>query len=153
MTKKAFLITGFSNWGKTSLLRLIVKGNASKQFNCGPKNTISINGQDFSIQQHSNDDLNIDDLLDEVKKRIGNNAPNLLIAFCPTNEPNNDSRELLELLTKKEYSIEIIFLKNRWGGHASLNINLIKTYYARFNITYHVIKDSDDAQSALNIIK
>ncbi|MDQ7058322.1 MAG: hypothetical protein Q9N62_07760 [Ghiorsea sp.] len=152
MQKKAFLITGFSNWGKTSLLRLLVHGNASKQFNCSASSTKNINGTNYSIQQHSNDDYNIGGLCNEVQKRINVGRPNLLIAFCPTNEPNNNSRVLLNLLNTHGYNIEIIFLEERWDGHASLNISKIKQFYSAFNITYHTIINSNDIATARSII-
>ena len=153
MPKKAFLITGFSNWGKTSLLRLLIKDDATKQFNCSVSSTKNINGIPYSIQQHSNDDLNIQGLLNAITDRINAGQPNLVIAFCPTNEQKNESKKLLNLLRDNAYSIEIIFLEERWGGHASLNIPEIKNYYKDFNITYHTIKDSSDFKSALKIIK
>lgn len=89
MRKKAFLVVGHSNWGKSWTLRKLTNDNVRQT-------RISINEQGFFIRRISNDD-NPDSLLKFAQKGIHNKGNNVILTFCPNFE-KKESKEILELL-------------------------------------------------------
>ncbi|MER3328678.1 MAG: hypothetical protein RIF34_03790, partial [Candidatus Kapaibacterium sp.] len=89
----AIFITGFSNWGKTTIINDLFNGR--KSFYQGKEYEIhDINSTaKFTVDSHSNDDYQGKAWLDIVKNRQFNSPTkgyNLLTALCPSTEENNN---------------------------------------------------------------
>lgn len=136
--RKVFLVTGFNNWGKTTLLkdlfgvRAFRKGRSYPYANCP-----------FLVLPNSNDDLgrlgyerHYRDRLQEFQKAQGK-VHYIASAFCPTKEPSNDSLAILRTLYSAD-QVEIVLLEYKWCGHAKLLVPEITPFYAGLpNVTVH----------------
>ena len=144
--RKVFLITGFNNWGKTTLLcDLFGKSSFHQkvpQFfaNCP-----------FLVMPKSNDDLGRNVYEDAFNKRLkifeeaNGKAKYIASAFCPTKEPSNDSIDILHTLFKQD-QVEILLLEYKWCGHAKLLASEIKSFYAgEGNVTIHTVASASSA--------
>jgi hypothetical protein len=140
--KKVFLITGFNNWGKTSIIQKIFD---RKKFGKLEAYELPDSKYKFVVQQNSNDDLNIAIFTGVVKEKLEANE-NLVCAFCPTTKSSNNSNNSKDFLvdTLNEYDIYILYIVHKWDNHASLNIEEIKKYYDGIpNITHCPIGEKD----------
>lgn len=149
--KKAFLITGFNNWGKSSIINDIFNKKVYRKHN----DHVLEGTYKFSVQEHSNDDWGIDALIRHTQQRIDfspNQGQNLIVAFCPTKEELNDSRQLL-LHTLKNYKIYLILIVHKWDNHASLNVADILSYYAEMPNLIPIIIDEKDASKKPELVK
>lgn len=122
--RKVFLITGFQNWGKTWLIKALFD---KQQF----RNTLhETMGHQFCVIPPSNDDLGEDRYIEKYEERTKNlTVKNIISAFCPTREENNNSRRIIEKLYSKDEVI-LIPIEYKWCGHAKLQIEEIAQYYA-----------------------
>jgi Zn ribbon nucleic-acid-binding protein len=144
--RKVFLVTGFNNWGKTTLLSQLFSTKAFRKrvpqyyANCP-----------FLVMPKSNDDLGKDRYEEDFNERLekyeetNGKAKYIASAFCPTKEPINDSIAILRTLFKKD-QIEILLLEHKWCGHAKLQIPEISAFYSgESNVTIHAVKSKNPA--------
>lgn len=146
--KRAILITGFNNWGKTTHIYSMF---GRSRFYMGSTYSIpGVNGQ-FTVESHSNDDFGEDRFVEAVKDRIAQSPPaekDIFCAFCPTREDYNDSRRILQ---GKPFSgfdeIHLLLLKYKWDFHAELRIQEIRNYLSPVaNVQFFVV-DADARQT------
>ncbi len=105
-TKRAFLLIGHSNWGKSETLFRLT-GNSRQ------KRNIIISKMELHVKRSSNDD-NSTKLLDFVKNK---NHLLQIIAFCPNfDNPERKSKEILEVLKVKGYQISFFVLKYKFNS-------------------------------------
>jgi len=139
--RKVFLVTGFNNWGKTTLLshlfatKVFRKRTPHYYANCP-----------FLVMPRSNDDLGKDRYEEEFNERLeryeeaNGKAKYIASAFCPTREPGNYSIDILRKLFKND-QIEMLLLEHKWCGHARLLIPEITRFYsAESNVAIHTVK-------------
>ncbi|MED5598217.1 hypothetical protein [Janthinobacterium sp. P210006] len=138
--RKVFLVTGFNNWGKTTLLSNLFE---TKTFH--KKIPQCYGKHQFLVMPQSNDDLHQDryekEFLDRLQKfeKINGKAKYIASAFCPTKEPNNNSIEILHNLFKGD-KIEMLLLESKWCGNAKLIIpEITRLYSGERNVTIHSI--------------
>jgi hypothetical protein len=121
--KRAILLTGFNNWGKTTIIKeLFGRG----KFYMGWPYGISDVKASFTVESHSNDDTTEEGFVNSIAERLSR-APqevsDLFCAFCPTRQTNNDSRRILENPVFTQFDeIHLILLKYKWDFHAELKI-------------------------------
>lgn len=144
--RKVFLITGFNNWGKTTLLSQLFSTKAFRRRVPQYYATCP-----FLVMPKSNDDLGRDRYEEDFKERLekyeaaNGKAKYIASAFCPTREPSNYSIEILHTLFKKD-QIEMLLLEHKWCGHATLQIPEISLFYsAESNVTIHTVKSKTSA--------
>lgn len=147
---KAFLITGFNNWGKTTVINTLFN---SKKYYSGK--TYSINGinKQFIVEGHSNDDIvGPVRYINALKNKYGNKSPQLIDLFgalCPTRESINDSAVILNdsFFQQNFTDIYLIYLEYKWDYHAKLLFNQIMGHYEEsYNGTvklHHIIINAD----------
>ena len=116
----AVVITGFSNWEKTTIIINLFNGRKSfyqdAEYNIPgmPSKTR------FTVDTHSNDDYRGQGWLDIISERLNNsptNGSSLLTALCPSIEESNDFVKLLNEPHYLKDMINYIFFL--------LNINMI----------------------------
>jgi len=103
--KKAFLLTGHRNWGKSKTLN--DPGFAGKNKH------IIINGNNVFIIKMSNDDQ-FAKLLDDIKKH--KDIPYMIIAFCCNFEEGFFTVEILEALKKYGYEVFSFVLEHQYNN-------------------------------------
>jgi hypothetical protein len=103
--KKAFLLTGHRNWGKSKTLN-------NPNF-AGKNKHIIINGNYVFIIKMSNDDQ-LDRLLEAIKKH--KDIPYLVIAFCCNFEEGFFTVEILEALKKYDYEVFSFVLEHQYNN-------------------------------------
>jgi hypothetical protein len=136
--RKVFLIVGFNNWGKTTLLKDLF---GVKAFRKGRPYLYA--GCPFLVLPNSNDDVGMrgymrhyHDRLKEFRK-AHRNVRYIASAFCPTREPRNDSLAILRTLYGAD-QVEMLLLKYKWCGHAKLLISEVEQFYSNEpNVTVH----------------
>ncbi|AYB29448.1 hypothetical protein [Chryseolinea soli] len=131
--KKAILITGFNNWGKT---RIINHANLFNGRNYKWGQTCRINGinSEFIVENHSNDDYvgknwikQLQARIKEVEKNQHNENWNLFTALCPSLENNNNFIHLLNDEMFADYEKHLFLIKYKWENHAELIIKNIQS--------------------------
>lgn len=147
--RRAFLVTGFNNWGKSSLIfDLFERGRFSKEDN------YSIGGinASFTVKSHSNDDLATDRYLREISERLDaskKKKPDFFGALCPTAHSRNDSKSILstDLFTQFD-EIHLLLLKYKWDLHAELRIQAIQDHLQPIsNLRFGLIEDDPRANT------
>jgi len=148
---KAFLITGFSSWGKTTLIKRIFSQQRFSYTHLYTPYKVNID-KEFIVQSQSNDDLHESKYIEQINRRfIGNGSRrlNLIAAFCPTIETNNNSARILRHRIFNRFSeIHIMLLANKWDHHAFLNLENVVPHLEscnRANIFIHIINDDDNS--------
>ena len=148
--KRAILITGFSNWGKSRIIYTLFD---KKKIYKIKKYKIPNSGidKDFIVMPYSNDDItNPKKFIIELSERYNNrdNDIDLLSAFCPTSEDKNNSLKILRKGFFQQFDeIILIYLVDRWDNHASLNIENIKTFYKGMKKLKHIEIIVDNSKS------
>lgn len=144
--RKVFLITGFNNWGKTSLLSALFRTKAFRL-----RIPQSFGNCSFFVMPQSNDDLGkkrYEHAFNERLRQFENTngkAKYIASAFCPTKEPRNDSIDILHTLFKRD-QIEMLLLEYKWCGHAKLLIPEVTGFYAsESNVTFHTVTATTEA--------
>lgn len=144
--RRAFFITGFNNWGKSTIISDLF--NNKKRFLYGYLYSISgvnFNAQ-FTVQSQSNDDLWEQGYIDRINERI-RTAPdggqNLFSALCPTMETTNN---FVRILTNPPFTtydhLYIFLIEFKWEHHARLSINNIQQAGRQIpNVSFIVIND------------
>jgi len=163
--RKVVFITGFNNWGKTTIIQDLF--NNRTRFYHGwtyPMTGVNFVTQ-FTVESHSNDDYWGQGWNDLVNTRINNspdNGQNLITAICPTLHTNNDFRNLLASPPFDTYDQLYLFLiEYKWEHHAKLIIeNIRNSGQAVPNINFIVIDadrnfltDADRFQAKMNQIR
>ncbi len=146
MQKKAIFITGFNNWGKTTIIEKLFNGR--KRYY--RKKTYAISDlnitDDFFVETHSNDDFWGKSWIDLLNFRTEfKKESHLLTALCPTMHPSNNFLELLSNNFFDDFNKLYIFLiKNKWEHHAMLNIKNVLKSAENFPKIEFVIIDADE---------
>jgi len=86
--KRAVFVVGFNNWGKSTVIYELF---GKKRFSFGKLHPLAtgMGTGKFTVESHSNDDLNLKNYLKLLKKRIKlspDKGQNLFTALCPTIE-------------------------------------------------------------------
>lgn len=115
--------------------------------------THSINGvpASFIVGPDSNDDPGAERFLQLLKERISKapkDAGDLFCAFCPSREPRNDSRYILEQAPFVGFDeIHILLLKHKWDFHAELRTTDIINYLSGNLRVRFVVIDLDSRET------
>ena len=147
--KRAILLTGFNNWGKTTHIYSLF---ARKVFYKNAIYSIQNVNASFIVESHSNDDLGEFRFIDLIKERIttvpnGNNQ-NIFCAFCPAREPTNDSARILANPPFSQFDeIHLLILKYKWDWHAELRIADLRGYLAGIRNVSLTVIDADQTQT------
>ncbi len=146
--KRAVLLTGFNNWGKTTHIYSMF---GRSRFYFGSTYSIGgVNGQ-FTVESHSNDDFGEERFVEAVQERIAqapSNQKDILCAFCPTRENNNDSRRILQAKPFSSFDeIHLLLLKYKWDFHAELRIQEIRNYLSQVQNVHFFVVDADARQT------
>ncbi|TMP88212.1 hypothetical protein CWC05_01880 [Pseudoalteromonas ruthenica] len=127
--RKVFLLTGFNNWGKTTLIYDLF---GKRRFLKHIPHVYS--GKNFCVIPQSNDDLGEPGYIDAYKDRVNKALSNwgtpgyIFSAFCPTKEPTNDSSRIISSIYSGD-NVYIIPIVYKWCGHAKLILPKIEDYY------------------------
>jgi hypothetical protein len=131
LPRRAILITGFNNWGKSTHIQMLFNGQTKFFDKLYKPYDKSINVS-FTVESHSNDDVGEQPFIDLIQKRLKNSptqTADLLCAFCPTRESKNDSGKILLNPAFSVFSeIHLLLLKYKWDWHAELRIEKIWAY-------------------------
>ncbi len=128
--RNVFLLTGFNNWGKTTLINDLF---GKSRFIKDQLHTYA--NRDFCVIPQSNDDLGEDGYLEAYHERILKLAKNgiqpsyIFSAFCPTREPTNDSLRIISSIYAGD-QVFIMPIVYKWCGHAKLRMPDINAYYS-----------------------
>lgn len=147
--KRAILLTGFNNWGKTTHIYSMF---GRSRFNKGCTYAIpGVNGK-FTVESHSNDDFREEPFVEAVEDRIAqspSDEKDIFCAFCPTREDNNDSRRILQGQPFSSFDeVHLLLLKYKWDFHAELRIQEIRDYLSSVaNVQFFVV-DADARQTS-----
>jgi hypothetical protein len=162
--KRAVFITGFNNWGKTSIIFELF---GRKKFNYNK--TYKIKGVNFSteftVESSSNDDLWGTTWVNQVQNRINqspDNGESIVAALCPTMHDNNNFITLLKSTTFTNYDkLYILLIEYKWEHHAKLMIDNIvqagkqvpNAHFIWINADQNLIDDADRKDAKIDQIK
>jgi hypothetical protein len=149
--KQAILITGFQNWGKTTIIN---HQNLFNRTGYGWGKLFDIAGVNakFVVENHSNDDYLGSRWLDRLNQRIDHVIEdrrndevnwNLFTAMCPSIEIDNNFVALLNNPFFANYEKHIFFIKYKWEPHAELILKNIIPLLAHIPSCHHYIIDQD----------
>jgi len=150
--KRAILLTGFNNWGKTTHIYNMF---GRTRFYQGSTYSIPGVNASFTVESHSNDDVGEVRFVKTVKSKISKapqRANDIFCAFCPTRERGNDSRRILSGKPFSSFDeIHLLLLKYKWDFHAELRIKEIEAHLSlvsnmRFFTVAADVAHSSDAQ-------
>lgn len=150
--KKAILITGFNNWGKTSAINHGNLFNRQNYYWGWTYRIAGVNAQ-FIVENHSNDDYQGQGWIRRLEQRVQyvidnpknpHKNWNLFTAVCPSEETNNNFISLLQQPFFDNYEKHFFLLENKWEHNAHLNIKNIqkKLTAIRRTTTYIVNQDT-----------
>jgi len=135
--KKAIFITGFNNWGKSTIIENLFNRRYYYYNRTYPLHEVEIEIE-FTVETHSNDDYIGERWLELIENRI-NNSPNngqhLFTALCPSMERDNNFVNLLNSQLLREYKKYIFLIEYKWDLHPKL-------------ITKNIIRLNDDIDNA-----
>ncbi|MEA3588424.1 hypothetical protein J6I75_08670 [Pseudidiomarina sp. 1APP75-27a] len=148
--RKVFLLTGFSNWGKTTLIKDLF---GKSRFAIDKPHLYK--GKPFCVIPQSNDDLGERGYISAHNKRISelqkhvNTTDYIFSAFCPTREPNNDSSRIISSIYQYD-EVYLLLILHKWCGHAKLMVPDITSYLgAHRNVKIHTISSKTAGPSKL----
>jgi hypothetical protein len=144
--RRAFLIVGFNNWGKTTLVYDLFR---KQRFLVGYGYRLQPDvGRRFTVESHSNDDIGQQpyiDLIDERVRKAPADAQDLISVLCPSREPTNDACRILGSPAFQPFDeIHLLLLRYKWDLHAELRIGDIQAYFGRCGnprLRIHVIDE------------
>jgi hypothetical protein len=141
---RAILLTGFNNWGKTHhIYSLFNRG----RFYLGAPYAIPGVNINFTVESHSNDDYNETNFINTLTEKLDRAPPdakNLFCAFCPSREPNNNSKRILQTNPFTEFDeIHLLLLKQKWDLHAELKVIEIKQHFSGLTNIHYTVVDAD----------
>ena len=147
--KRAILLTGFNNWGKTTHIYNMF---GRTRFYKGSSYSIPGVNASFTVESHSNDDVGEDRFIETVKDRISKapqRARDVFCAFCPTREQSNDSRRILNGKPFSSFDeIHLLLLRHKWDFHAELRIKEIEAHLSSVPNVHFFTVDADTANSS-----
>lgn len=156
--KQAVFITGFNNWGKTTIIQQLF--NNRRKFFHGKHYAINGVNANFTVETHSNDDYWGKSWISKVQERLGNEIQpdlNLFTALCPTMHDTNNFVDLLSNPPFTSYDkLHIFLIEYKWERHAKLIIDNIKNEGRNIpNVNFITIdadqnKITDDSRSNPN---
>jgi hypothetical protein len=120
--KKAFLVVGRSNWGKSETLKQLTAGNRRLKY-------FQLDDQWYFIKRMSNDD-DEKGLIKFIDKNADIINHDLIIAFCPEFEKPRDGNLILKKLSKK-YELLFFVIKHNYKQTDEISqdeIKIIKWY-------------------------
>lgn len=142
--KRAILLTGFNNWGKTTHIYNLFN---QRRFNKGYTYRIAGVPASFTVESHSNDDWHEDGFISAVWDRIEKSPKHekdIFCAFCPTRQKDNDSKRILSRPPFTSFDeIHLLILKNKWDFHAELRTKEIQSYLSTVKNAKFFVIDSD----------
>jgi hypothetical protein len=152
--RTVFLLTGFNNWGKTTLIKSLFGKKAFK------KNIPHIySGKKFCVIPQSNDDLGelgytkaYNDRISTAKGSWGN-PEYIFSAFCPTKEPQNQSSRIISSIYPNDnvYLLPIVY---KWCSHSKLILPEIESYFSKNkNVKVHPITSKALGRTKLSELK
>ncbi|MFN3706417.1 MAG: hypothetical protein ACK4WM_10550 [Thermoflexales bacterium] len=144
--RRAFLIVGFNNWGKTTLVydmfgkqRFLVGYGYRLQHDVGRR---------FTVESHSNDDAGEQRYVALIEKRMKDapaDALDLVSVLCPSREPSNDACRILGSPAFQPFDeIHLLLLRYKWDLHAELCLPVVEQYFqgcADARLRIHVIDE------------
>lgn len=145
--KRAILLTGYNNWGKTTHIYNMF---GRTRFYKASTYSIPYVNASFAVESHSNDDDGEEGFIEKVEGRMAE-APqtDIFCAFCPTREQANDSRRILSgNLFSSFDEIHLLLLKYKWDFHAELRIKEIEAYLSTVSNVHFFTVDADAAHSS-----
>ncbi|HXA02362.1 MAG TPA: hypothetical protein VNW99_10265 [Cytophagaceae bacterium] len=162
--RKAIFITGFNNWGKTTIINELFNRN---RYDYGwPYRIKGVDfNTEFTVEAHSNYDYPGQGWMDQIMRRIDrslDNGQNLFTALYPTLDNGNNFTNLLQLSPFSTYDRLYIFLiENKWEHHAKLKINNIiqasqdipNATFITINADQNLISDQDRRNAKINQIR
>lgn len=139
--KQAIFITGFNNWGKTTIIQELFN---RKKYYPGVAYQIGSVNADFTVESHSNDDYGGQNWINAIQRRINQeprNNVNLITALCPAMENGNRFTDLLSNPLFSAYStLHLFLIEYKWEHHAKLIVsNIIQEGKAIPNINFITI--------------
>lgn len=160
--RRAFLIVGFNNWGKTTLVYDLF---GKRRFLVGYGYRLQPDvGQRFTVESHSNDDPGEEGYLALIDKRLRSapaDAQDLVSVLCPSRDPENNACRILSSPAFRLFDeIHLLLLRYRWDLHAELGLPAVERYFlgcgdARLRI--HVIDEgangTDDERRQRRVAK
>lgn len=149
--RQAILITGFSNWGKSTVIYDLFGKKYYKKDKLHYIDALPAIG--FTVETHSNDDYVGENWLWQLDNKIKlspDKGKNLLSAFCPSLEERNHFPTLLSSPTFKPYSkIHLFLMEYKWEHHAKLLIDNIEASCKGLkNVSIVVINTDKDIADA-----
>lgn len=147
--KRAILITGFNNWGKTTHIYRMF--NRSRFYTGYTYSIPGVNAK-FTVESHSNDDWGEDAFVKALQDRIDLSPlreKDIFCAFCPTRENFNDSKRILQGRPFSGFGeIHLLLLKYKWDFHAELRISEIQNYLSPVSNVKFFVVDADAKHSS-----
>ena len=148
--RRAFLIVGFNNWGKTTLVYDLFR---KERFLVGYGYRLHPDvGQRFTVESHSNDDTGEQRYIDLIHRRVQAapaDAQDLVSVLCPSrkssNEPSNDACRILASPAFAPFDeIHLLLLRYKWDLHAELRLADVQAYFQNCGsqrLSLHVIDE------------
>ncbi|MBC7357614.1 MAG: hypothetical protein H5U10_03650 [Desulfacinum sp.] len=144
--RRAFLIVGFNNWGKTTLVYDLFR---KQRFLVGYGYRLQPDvGRRFTVESHSNDDVGDDRYITLINRRVSAAPPDaqdLISVLCPSRETTNDACRILGSPAFQLFDeIHLLLLRYKWDLHAELHIKDIEAYFGRCGnprLRLHVIDE------------
>jgi hypothetical protein len=129
--RRAFLMVGFNNWGKTTLIYDLFN---RKRFALGEGYQLNpCLGQHFTVESLSNDDLRGQRYITKIEQRVQgapSNAADLVGVLCPSREPENDACDILNSKAFAPFKeIHLLLMHRKWDLHAELRLSDVETYF------------------------
>ncbi len=146
--KQAIFITGFNNWGKTTIIQELFNGQS--RFYQGHYYLITGVNAEFTVETHSNDDYQGQVWNEKVQERVNNESKkdlNLFTALCPSMENWNNFVDLLSNAPFTSYDkLHVFLIEYKWEHHSKLIIdNIINEGSKLHNVNFTII-NSDKNQ-------
>lgn len=160
--RRAFLIVGFNNWGKTTLVYDLF---GKRRFLVGYGYRLQPDvGRCFTVESHSNDDTGEQRYIDLIEKRVRAapaSAQDLISVLCPSREPGNDACRILGSPAFQPFDeIHLLLLRYKWDLHAELCLPVVEQYFqgcADARLRIHVIDEgangTDDERRQRRVAK
>ncbi len=131
--RKAVFITGFNNWGKSTIIFDVFNRRCFLHHWWYEINGINAR---FTVESHSNDDLWGNGSRDLIQLRVNNETEaglHLFAALCPTLHDTNDFRQLLGSPPFDRYDeLHVLLIEYKYELHLRLMIDNITSKCKRY---------------------
>ena len=133
MVRRAIFLSGFHNWGKSTIIKSIF--NQSYRNLEVPGQIFTLWRQNFLVQHKSNDDYPKSYLTLISNELTLNKNEDLFTTLCPSMEPKNKFTDILSNQVFHSFQeLYLLLIEYKWENHAKLitsniekEINSIKT--------------------------